>query len=170
MHGDRILTPPRRALRGRDHRRTQLVIQMIDQLRTEVMTYTARTRARRRRSIVACMLTAAAFTACGDDDGSQSPATPPAVDNSPATATATVVIKDVKFVTAEVRVSVNGQVTFDNQDSQPHTATSDQGAPAPFDTDSIGNGAKKSITFSKAGTYAYHCSFHPFMTAKVIVQ
>jgi plastocyanin len=61
-------------------------------------------------------------------------------------------------------------VTFDNQDSQPHTATSDQSAAAPFDTDSIAGGAKKPVIFSKAGTYSYHCSFHPFMTAKVIVQ
>jgi plastocyanin len=121
-----------------------------------------------RRSIV--LLCAIVITSCGDDDA-QEPAAAVGTDApATATATATVVIKDVKFVTSEVRVTTNGQVTFDNQDSQPHTATADPGAPASFDTDSIAAGAKKPITFDTAGTYTYHCSFHPFMIAKVIVQ
>ena len=115
------------------------------------------------------MVCVAIMTSCSADDASQTDT--PAAD-SPAAAgpSATVVIKGVTFVTTEVHVTANGTVTFDNQDTQPHTATSDQGAPAAFDTDSIAVGARAPVTFAKAGTYTYHCSFHPFMTAKVIVQ
>ena len=124
---------------------------------------------RTKVAIAAFMVCAVVMASCGDDNSSQSDA--PAADSPAAAgASATVVIKDVKFVTTEVRVTTNGTVTFDNQDTQPHTATADPGAPGAFDTDSIAAGARSPITFAKAGTYTYHCSFHPFMTAKVIVQ
>jgi plastocyanin len=32
------------------------------------------------------------------------------------------------------------------------------------------NGATFGFTFTKAGTFAYHCSIHPSMTATVVVQ
>ena len=104
------------------------------------------------------------LSACGDDSGNTN--TPPATSGA-ATASATVVIKDVKFVNASVRVSRGGQVVFDNQDTQPHTATADTGS---FDTDSIAAGARKPITFDKTGTFTFHCSFHPFMTGTVVVE
>ena len=35
----------------------------------------------------------------------------------------------------------------------------------------VGGGLSASVarTFAKAGTYDYSCSFHPYMTAKVVV-
>ena len=76
------------------------------------------------------------------------------------------VINQVKFLNPEVRVAVGGSVEFDNKDSQPHTATSDNGS---FDTGLIAAGAHSSVTFEKAGTFAYHCSLHPFMKAQIVV-
>jgi plastocyanin len=77
----------------------------------------------------------------------------------------TVDIKDFKFNAAEVKVAVGGTVTFTNSDSQQHTATSTGG----FDTGAIQPGESKTITFDKAGTFAYVCSFHPFMKGTVTV-
>ena len=133
------------------------------------MNTTTRWTPRTKLAITAFMVCAVFVASCGDDNSSQSDA-PAAGSPAAAGASASVVIKDVKFVTTEVRVAPNGTVTFDNQDTQPHTATADPRAPAPFDTDSIAAGARALITFAKVGTYTYHCSFHPFMTATVIVQ
>ncbi|MGZ3707482.1 MAG: plastocyanin/azurin family copper-binding protein [Bdellovibrionota bacterium] len=48
-------------------------------------------------------------------------------------------------------------VTWTNNDSVPHTATSDTGA---FDSGSIPPGQSYSFTFSQAGDFPYHCSIH----------
>jgi len=58
-------------------------------------------------------------------------------------------------------------VTWVNNDSVPHTATGDNGE---FDTGSIAPGGSASITFDTAGTFAYHCTIHPNMTASITVQ
>ena len=73
----------------------------------------------------------------------------------------------MSFTAKEVRVTVGGSVVFDNQDTQAHTATTDDDT---FDTEIIAAGEKQSVTFAEAGTFAYHCSFHPFMKAQVVVS
>jgi plastocyanin len=71
------------------------------------------------------------------------------------------------FVPKVLHVAVGAKVTWTNEDSSPHTATADDAAA--FDTGTLTRHASKTITFSKAGTFAYHCAFHPFMTATVTV-
>src|SRR5262245_49778499 len=101
-----------------------------------------RSRSRPKLATLVLVLAATTIASCGDDVAqSDAPAESPAA----AGASATVVIKDVRFVTSEVRVMTNGTVTFDNQDTQPHTATSDPNAPAAFDTDSIAAGTRAPI-------------------------
>ena len=78
-----------------------------------------------------------------------------------------VAISGFSFSPRDVTVSVGDSVTWTNSDAQAHTATADDGS---FDTDSIGNGASKSVTFSTAGTFAYHCEIHPTMTGTVVVE
>ncbi len=118
---------------------------------------------------------ALALVACGDDDDDSA-----ATAASTATTTAaggattaagggaqvTEVIKNVSFTTKEVDVAVGGTVVFDNQDTQAHTATADQGS---FDTGRIEAGTKKTVSFATAGTFAFHCSIHPTMKATVVV-
>jgi plastocyanin len=65
-------------------------------------------------------------------------------------------------------VKVGTKVTFKNSDGQQHTATSDTSGA--FDAGTIDAGGSKEFTFDKAGTFAYHCSFHPFMHGTVEVQ
>jgi plastocyanin len=45
--------------------------------------------------------------------------------------------------------------------------TSDAGA---FKSPVLQPGASFSFTFTKPGSYSYHCSIHPFMTGKVVVS
>jgi hypothetical protein len=58
-------------------------------------------------------------------------------------------------------------VTWTNGDGVGHTATADGGS---FDTGTIGGGGSDSVTFSTAGTFAYHCTIHPAMTGTISVQ
>jgi plastocyanin len=77
-----------------------------------------------------------------------------------------VAITGFSYAPREVTVSVGDTVTWTNSDAQAHTASSDSGA---FETNAIGNGASASVTFSTAGTFPYHCEFHPDMTGSVTV-
>ena len=76
-------------------------------------------------------------------------------------------IKNFTYLTDPLTVSVGDTVTWTNNDTAPHTATSD--APL-FDTGTLNPGQSKSFTFTTAGTFPYHCTIHPFMHGTVIVQ
>ena len=65
-----------------------------------------------------------------------------------------------------VVVQVGGKVTWQNEDSAPHTATADDGS---FDTGTIEEGKLGSATFKEAGTFTYHCTIHPTMHGTVEV-
>lgn len=89
----------------------------------------------------------------------------------PANAADKVEIKDFLFEPAAVTVPVGTKLTFTNEDSAPHTATS---GPSPelrgvFDTGTLTKGQSKSVTLTKAGTFAYYCELHAFMKATVVV-
>lgn len=88
-----------------------------------------------------------------------------AASEAAATGAVTVSIGDFKFEPATMNVKVGGTITWTNNHTQPHTATSSGN----FDTGSLAPGASKTITVAKAGTFSYICSFHPFMTGTVTV-
>jgi plastocyanin len=79
-----------------------------------------------------------------------------------------VAIKGFAFAPAALTVKVGTKVTWTNQDSDAHTVTS-QGSGGPLNSPAMSNGATFSFTFTKAGTYQYLCTIHPFMTATVTV-
>ena len=82
-------------------------------------------------------------------------------------ADASVAISGFAFAPASVSVSVGDSVTWTNGDGVGHTATADD---ASFDTGTIAGGGSDSVTFSAAGTFAYHCTIHPAMTGTITVQ
>lgn len=82
-------------------------------------------------------------------------------------AAAAVTIQNFAFHPGTVTVAVGTTITWTNQDSAAHTATSDTNA---FDTGTIAQGQSKSVTFNQPGTFPYHCSIHPNMVASVVVQ
>lgn len=78
-----------------------------------------------------------------------------------------VIIQNFTFSPATLTVKVGDKVTWTNQDSVGHSATADDGS---FDTGVLSQGQSGSITFSKAGTFSYHCSIHPNMKGTIVVH
>jgi hypothetical protein len=71
-----------------------------------------------------------------------------------------------KFDPADITVPAGSTVTWKNTGQQPHTITADDGS---FTSDYVSPGGTWQHTFATAGTYAYHCTPHPWMKAVVHV-
>jgi plastocyanin len=76
-------------------------------------------------------------------------------------------IMNFKFDPTPLTIPVGTTVVWTNQDTAPHTATSDTGA---WDSGTLMTGKAFSFTFSQAGTFAYHCNIHPTMHGTVTVM
>lgn len=63
--------------------------------------------------------------------------------------------------------NVGDTVTWTNGTDVAHTVTSDSGSE--LASDSIGDGATFDHTFKAEGTFAYHCTIHPYMKGKIVV-
>jgi plastocyanin len=85
---------------------------------------------------------------------------------SAATADA-VAIKDFSFSPKRITVKPGQAITVVNDDNVTHTLSANGGA---FNTGDLGSGRRDRITAASAGTYAYHCEIHPFMTGTVRVS
>ena len=81
--------------------------------------------------------------------------------------TSEVVIQSFAFSPSTITISVNTTVTWTNKDAAAHTVTSDI---ALFDSGNLATNATYSHQFTTIGTFNYHCTYHPAMLAKVIVQ
>jgi len=68
----------------------------------------------------------------------------------------------------KVVIGVNNTVVWRNNDNVVHTATGTNFTG--FTTGNIQPGASASYTFNTAGTYPYHCIYHPGMVGTVIVK
>jgi plastocyanin len=78
----------------------------------------------------------------------------------------TVSIANFAFKPGKLTVAKGTKVSFSNSDGVTHTAT----RAGSFDTGHISPGSSKSVKFSRAGTFAYHCSIHPSMHGKIVVR
>jgi len=88
-----------------------------------------------------------------------------AADSAPAPVQ--VNIFNYKFDAETITVPVGTTVTWTNKDEIPHTVAS---ADKSFkDSPGLDTGDSYSYTFTKAGTYSYYCTLHPFMKGKVVV-
>jgi len=72
------------------------------------------------------------------------------------------------FSPKTLKVKVGMTVTWTNKTTVQHTVTSNDGTT--FNSGFINPGATFSFTFTKAGTFPYHCNIHPFMKATIIVS
>ena len=103
-----------------------------------------------------------ATAGCGSDDKSSESA-PEA-----ASSATKVDIKDFKYGPDAIEVKRGSKISFTNEDTAKHTATSKpQGT---FDSGDISKGQTKPVTFEKAGTFDYFCVYHPTMAGKVTVK
>ena len=80
---------------------------------------------------------------------------------SPAT------INNFAFMPSTITIAAGTQVQWTNQDGTAHTVTADDNR---FHSDILDQTQTFSQTFSATGTYPYHCSIHPFMKGKIVVQ
>jgi plastocyanin len=78
------------------------------------------------------------------------------------------------YVPSEVTVKAGNTLTWKNDDTAIHTATSGKDATpdGKFDTSLIspGQSSKAQTMPSEPGEYSYFCTLHPWMTGKVIVS
>jgi len=118
-------------------------------------------------SLVPLAAVAGAIAGCGSSDAKPSPAQ----SSAPAPHTAAghaVTISDFKFMPGSLTVRRGARITVTNRDSTAHTATADDGRS--FDTGNIDPGAAATVTLSKAGTYKFHCTIHPFMHGTLVIR
>src|SRR5712692_8957324 len=69
------------------------------------------------------------------------------------------------FSPQTLNITKGAMVIWHNNTSAPHTVTGNT-----FGSGTISPGGSFSFKFTQAGTFAYHCMFHPYMMASVIVK
>ncbi len=77
-------------------------------------------------------------------------------------------IQNFKFSPATLIIKKGEAIVWTNMDSVRHTVTSDSGNE--LDSSLLSTQQTYSHTFTKTGTYAYHCTPHPNMKATIIVE
>jgi plastocyanin len=100
--------------------------------------------------------------------------TVPAPTNTPSSSGAKAAVSitgnsTFAFSPSTMSIKAGTTVTWTNNTVAPHTVTSDAGDPASFNGSLSGTGTTFSFTFTTPGTYHYHCSVHPYMTATITV-
>jgi plastocyanin len=88
---------------------------------------------------------------------------PPAADRDSITA----VVQDFMFRPARLEVAAGTTVVWTNGGQVIHSVTAEDGS---FDSGLIGVGKQRGITFSRPGTFPFHCTPHPFMRGEVVVR
>lgn len=78
-----------------------------------------------------------------------------------------VFIQGMAFSPSTITISSGTTITWTNKDGKAHTVTSDTDL---FDSGSIGDTGTWSHIFNTVGTFPYHCTIHPTMTASVVVN
>jgi len=122
----------------------------------------------RRRMLLVLVSVAAAIPAAGCGGGGDgATASAPSGGGSSGTPSS-ISIRDFKFSPATISVRSGARVRVTNSDSAPHTVTADDGHS--FDSGTVRPGASGAVKAPGAGTYAYHCTIHPFMTGTLVVK
>jgi plastocyanin len=83
-----------------------------------------------------------------------------------AAASSGVTISGFAFRPSAITAQVGDTISWTNADAAPHTATADDGS---FDTGTLDRDGSGAHTFTRAGTFAYHCTIHPSMRGTVTV-
>ncbi|HEX6666987.1 MAG TPA: cupredoxin family copper-binding protein [Solirubrobacterales bacterium] len=107
---------------------------------------------------------AALFAGCGGGDDTT------ATDTSSASSAGAEAVKivDFEYIPPNITVPAGTTVSFENEDSAAHTATSKESGA--FDSGTIKGGATGEIKLEQPGTFAYFCAFHPFMKGTIVVE
>ena len=110
--------------------------------------------------VCALALAVAVLAGCGSSGGSGSGG------SAGASSSFVITIKDFSFTTP-ASVSPGATITVKNEDDTAHTVTADTGNA--FD-DQAPTGTSTFTGPTKAGSYAFHCTFHPEMHGTLVVR
>lgn len=126
---------------------------------------------------LATLSTALILAACG---GSATPSIVGPVATGPAVTTAAAPCKDSTDPTTvstsvggnewstPVNAKVNDVITWANSDGVPHKVALDDGSCAM--SANIPGGGSKSLVFTVAGTYPFHCTVHSTMKGTIVIS
>lgn len=84
-----------------------------------------------------------------------------------APVTITVSINDTGYIHPAIVIAVGDTVRWKNDGTTSHTATSDTGL---WNSGTIPSSLTFEHTFTQAGSFLYHCTLHPSMTGRIVVQ
>jgi plastocyanin len=124
-------------------------------------------------ALLASLLLALAGCGSSDDKGgggssSSSSSSSSSGGGGAASASAEDTIKNFAFDPDPVTVKAGGTVTWTNQDSAAHNVVFDDKSVKSIQN--LNNGQSGKVTFDKAGTYKYVCTYHSGMNGTVTVQ
>ncbi len=131
-----------------------------------------------RRSLLAAaggslFLLAGCSSGNGSSSSSGSTPTPVGTGAKASASTATggmITIQNFSFSPANLSVAAGTTVTVTNKDSVTHTVTAGD-SPKSFDTGNVPAGSTTTFKApTKAGSYAYTCTIHPYMHGTLTVQ
>ncbi len=77
-----------------------------------------------------------------------------------------IVMEDVAFSPADLKIRVGDVAEWVNRDIVAHTATAKDGS---WDVD-LAPGRTMRVTLGRAGTFDYDCRYHPNMTGRIVVE
>jgi amicyanin len=83
-----------------------------------------------------------------------------------------ITIRDMSFSPASVKIKKGAKVTWTNNDTVGHNIVADNPSSSgglPSTHPLLGQGETFSHTFETVGTFAYHCTPHPFMKGTIEV-
>jgi plastocyanin len=76
-------------------------------------------------------------------------------------------VQDFRFQPDRLEIAAGTTIVWTNNGQVMHTVTAADGS---FDSGPIEPGQRRGITFSRAGTFPFHCTPHPFMRGVIVVR
>ncbi|HEX7541496.1 MAG TPA: cupredoxin family copper-binding protein [Anaerolineales bacterium] len=102
------------------------------------------------------------LVACGPKAGPTPTGSLPPIQSGEAK----VSIANFAFDPITLTIPTGTTVTWTNNDTASHTVIGDDGS---WGSNSLAKGDTFSFTFTKSGTFSYHCGVHPSMKATITV-
>jgi plastocyanin len=102
------------------------------------------------------------LAACASKAGPTPAGTLPPIQSSEVKVT----IANFAFDPTPLTITIGTTVTWTNNDTVSHNVTGDDGT---WGSNNLAKGDTFSFTFTKPGTFSYHCGVHPSMKATITV-